>query len=309
LTRAALTVSLATLLLFGSLNASAQPAPGASPPAAAPPSVTTVGANLNISPKRVTFDRNRRSATVYVYNQGNAPGTFDVSLVDRAMLPDGQIVALADSANNAAAKPFTDRVKSAQPIMQISPRRVVLNPGQGQTIRLRLSNLPAEGAGEYRSHLTVTTIPPASAGITAEAAAGLAPNELRFQINSVFGLSIPAIVRVGDIDVRAAIQNARVEYVEMSADGQSAPRRTPVMAFELVRQGGNSLFGNIEVRPSGQRRGEPVGIARGVGVYPEIDRRTVRVPLTRAPASGEQLEITFTDDDTSPGKVLARQVL
>ena len=307
MTRAALSASLAALLLLGSLSASAQPAPApATPPV---PNVTTVGANLNISPKRVTFDRNRRSATVYVYNQGNAAGTFDVALVDRAMLPDGQIVAVTDAASRPEAKTYSDQVKSALTMLQVSPRRVTLNPGQGQTIRLRLANLPAETAtAEYRTHLTVTTIPPPSTGVTAEAAAGLGPNELRFQINSVFGLSIPAIVRVGAPDVRAAIENARIEYVQ-APDASGATRRTPVMAFELVRQGPNSLFGNVEIRPSGQRRGDPIGVARGVGVYPEINRRVVRVPMTRAPASGEQLEITFTDDDSSPGKLLARQVL
>lgn len=311
MTRLALTASLAALLLAGSLSASAQPAPGASPAPAAPASsTTTVGANLNISPKRVTFDRNRRSATVYVYNQGNAPGTFDIALIDRAMMPDGQIMAITETAARPETKAVAERMKSAQSLLQVSPRRVVLNPGQGQTIRLRLASLPADpAAAEYRTHLTVTTIPPPSTGVTAEQAAGLGANELRFQINSVFGLSIPAILRVGALDVRAAIEKPRIDYAMISADGQAAPRRTAVLSFDLVRQGPNSLFGNIEVRPSGQRRGDPIGIARGVGVYPEIDRRQVRIPLTRAPNAGEQLEITFTDDDSSPGKLLARQVL
>lgn len=65
--------------------APAQPTPAAAQAAAAAAS----GANLNISPKRVTFDRNHRSATVYIFNQGSAPGTFDISLIDRVMTPDG----------------------------------------------------------------------------------------------------------------------------------------------------------------------------------------------------------------------------
>jgi hypothetical protein len=56
---------------------------------AAPATSNAVGANLNISPKRVTFDRADRTATVYVFNQGTAPATFDIALVDRIMLPDG----------------------------------------------------------------------------------------------------------------------------------------------------------------------------------------------------------------------------
>lgn len=294
--------ALVVLGLHGTKAAQAQPAQPASPIV----TVTTVGANLNISPKRVTFDRARRSATVYIYNQGTAPATFDITLVDRAMLPDGQIFSLADAAAKPEQKAVADNVKSAQGLLQISPRRATLAPGQGQTIRLRVAGL-TEQAGEYRSHLTITTIPPADLGLTAEQAALGSPNELRFQVNSVFGLSIPAIIRAGDLDVRAAIENARVDYVNISLDGVSPPKRTAMLSFEIVRVGTSSLFGNIEIRSQG-KKGDPIGIARGVGVYPEIARRQVRIPLNRDPAPGEKLEITFTDDDASPGKVLAKLV-
>jgi P pilus assembly chaperone PapD len=306
LTRAALPAVLASALLAAALLAAA-PAFAQPAPAAPAPAVTTIGANLNISPKRVTFDRNRRSATVYIYNQGGAPASFDVALIDRTMLPDGQIVAVSEADQRPEIKPYVDALKSAQPMLLVSPRRVTLAPGQGQTIRMRVNGAPEADTAEYRTHLTVTTIPPRDAGLTAEAAAGIGPNELRFQINSVFGLSIPAIVRTGEPDVRAAIENIRVEYADLSVDGESAPRRTPVAVFDLVRQGANSLFGNVEIRAAGGRNNEPLGIARGVGVYPEIGRRTLRVPLSRAPAAGEKLEVTFTDDDSSPGKLLAKQ--
>jgi P pilus assembly chaperone PapD len=270
--------------------------------------VTTVGANLNISPKRVTFDRTRRSATVYIYNQGTAAATFDITLVDRAMLPDGQIVSLADATTKPETKAIADQVKTAQGLLQISPRRATLAPGQGQTIRLRVAGLTDPAAGEYRSHLTITTIPPADLGVTAEQAAAGTPNELRFQVNSVFGLSIPAIIRAGDPDPRAALENAHLDFVNISLDGVSPPRRTPMLTFDLVRLGASSLFGNIEIRPVGQKKGDPIGIARGVGVYPEIGRRLVRIPLNRTPGANEKLEITFTDDDTAPGKLLAKLV-
>lgn len=299
MSRPALFTALALLTFVGAADAWGQ-----QPPAPPPVSVTTVGANLNITPKRVTFDPQRRTASVYIFNQGTAAATFDIAMVDRAMLPDGQIVAVADTAERPEAKAVADKVASAKDMLLVSPRRATLAPGQGQTIRLRVASVPQDAKGEYRTHLTVTTIPPPSVGTTAEDVAGGAGNELRFQITSVFGLSIPAIVRVSEPDVRAAIEDAHIEYVDLSSDGRSDPKRTPVMAFDLVRVGANSLFGNVEVRAAG-KRGDPIGVARGVGVYTEIDRRSMRVPLTRAPAAGEKLEVTFTDDDTSPGKLLA----
>jgi hypothetical protein len=166
---------------------------------------------------------------------------------------------------------------------------------------------PAEQAakGEYRTHLTVTTIPPKDMGTTAEEAAGVKPGELSFTVYSVFGISIPVIVRLGEPDVRAGIENPHLIWADIpQPDGQPA-KRTPVLDFDLVRQGTNSLFGNVEVRGTKTKGKDPLGLARGVGVYTEIDRRAMQIPLTRAPEAGETLEITFTDDDTSPGHVLA----
>ena len=295
---------LAIAMIAGSANqAFAQPAPA---PAAA--SSTSVGANLNISPKRVTFDRNKRSATVFIFNQGTAPATFDISMIDRVMLPDGQIMPKAEAETKPDLKPIVDRQKSAADMVLVTPRRAVLDPGKGQTIRIRI-NAPADATGEYRSHLTVTTVPPRDVGLTAEQAAAGNPGELRFVINSVFGLSIPLIVRLGPTDVRAAIENAKLDYADISPDGVAPARRTPVVDFDLVRAGSSSLFGNVEIRSAKTRGGAPLGVARGVGVYPEIDRRSMRIPLSRPPNPGEQLEVTFTDDDTSPGNLLAHGVV
>lgn len=291
----------------------APPAPRAqpaNPPAAQAPAAPAqiirppAGANLNISPKRVVLDRNRRTGTIFVFNQGSAPGTFDISLVDRVMLPDGQILAVADAQANSQAKTVADRVKSAQGLLQISPRRITLNPGQGQTIRLRVAGAPDDPATvELRTHLTISSLPPRESGTTAEQAAAAPPTgELRFQINALLGLSLPVIVRMTDPDVRAGFENPRITLERLK--GPDGPQ-TPALSVEIVRQGANSLLGNVEVRTAGPK-GEPLGVARGVGVYTEIDRRTIQIPLTRAPQPGERLEVTFTDDDSTPGKLLAK---
>ena len=189
----------------------------------------------------------------------------------------------------------------------MTPRRAVLPPGKSQTIRLRLA-AEADPATEFRTHLTVTTVPPRDVGLTAEQAAAGANNQLRFVISSAFGLSIPLIVRQGGADIRAGIENVHLGYAEVSPDGVAPARRTPVLDFDLVRQGASSLYGNVDVH-SARASGQPIGVMRGVGVYTEIDRRSMQVPLSRAPAPGEPLEVTFTDDDTSPGKVLARSTV
>lgn len=275
---------------------------------AAPDTATSpapsVNANLNITPKRLTFSRGQRSATAYIYNQGNAPAAFDISIGDSVMLPSGEIQPLKDAVQHPEYAATISRLRSAKDFLIATPRRAVLAPGKGQTIRIRLTAPPDANAAEYRAHLTVSTVPPRSVGVTAEQAASAEQgNQLSFQVTSVFGVSIPVIVRSGPPDVRAHIAKVELSYPMVATDASKPPVRTPMLLVSLQRDGANSLFGNLEVRGKGKVL---LGIARGVGVYPEIDSRLIYVPLQRAPAAGEALDISFVDDDSSPGRVIAR---
>jgi P pilus assembly chaperone PapD len=284
------------------LPASAQPS---AQPEQAPQ--LDVAVNLNITPKRLVLERGNRSGTVYIFNQGSVPATFDISLVERVMLPSGEIKPLAEARTEPQSQAIASKLASAQSLLVAAPRRVSLAPGKGQTIRIR-ATAPADAVGEYRTPLTVTTVPPRDTGVTAEQAREGGAGQLSFQITSVFGLSIPVIVRPGPVDARGAIENMRLSHADISPDGVAKPVRTPVVRFELRRVGANSLFGNVEVR-SARGKDRPLGMARGIGVYPEIDSRMIQIPLRRAPLAGEQLEIIFTDDDSSPGRITARSTL
>jgi P pilus assembly chaperone PapD len=265
-------------------------------------------ANLNITPKRLTFDHGQRSATVYLFNQGTSPASVDISLVDRVMLPNGQIISVADAQKNPSLAPLLEKLKSAQAMVIAAPRRVVLAPSRGQTIRIRVTAPAQSGAAEYRTHLTVTTIPPRSIGFTAEQAAAAAQsNQVSFQAISVFGVSIPIIVRSGPADIRGAISDAHLAYANLPAKGSPAPQRTPVLSVQLDRLGANSLFGNFEVRAKDDK--SPLGFARGIAVYSEIPSRTLELPLRRVPRRGEQLDLVYTDDDVNPGKIIAKATL
>ena len=300
LTAAALAVAVAT-----SAHAQAPAESGGAPGAL----VTTVAANINITPKRVTIDPSRRNATIYVINQGAAPVTIDLAMVDRIMTPDGQIVAVEDAAKKPELAALVAKLHSAKEMVQISPRRVTLEPGKGQTVRIRLASLPEQvQAAEYRTHITVTTVPPPDTGVTAEDAATTGTSrQLSFRITAVYGISIPAIVRTAPAQPQAQLQNLRLETTSIREHPDAPVKTVPAVALEIIRQGPNSLYGSLEVRSEHERRDDPpIGLARGVGVYPEIDHRTVLIPLSRAPAPGEKLDVTFTDDDTSQGKVLAK---
>ncbi|GEM_PF-416833 len=300
-------LAVLALLALTPLHAQESPEPPSPQPSPAPAATPRpIQANLNITPKRLVLGRDKRIASIYVFNQGDVPVTADVTIVDRVMLPDGQLKPLDEAAAKAELKPIADRVHAARNFMMATPRRITLMPGRGQTVRLR-AVLPADAdAAEYRSHLTVVTVPPRDTGVTAKDADAQQARELSIRINAVFGISIPVIVRNGPADARAEIRDPRLTEEAIPSGEGAPPRPTPALSFDIARLGANSLYGSIEIRSAAGQK-DLLGLARGIGVYPEIDGRSVRILLQRRPESGETLDIRFIDDDAEPGRVLARQ--
>lgn len=266
--------------------------------AVAPIAATPLGASLNINPKRVVIDKAARTATVYIFNQGDSAAVYDIGFIDRVMLSDGQIVHVDNPAVSDAPDNLFTKFVSAKPYALATPRRIMLEPGTGQTIRVRVA-VPAEPSiPEYRTHLTVTAVPPREFGLTSDQATRSAPGTLSFRVSSILGISIPVIARTSPVEVTASFDNIRVSSHSAGDTVKSE------IHFDLLRNGRNSLFGDIEIKASGSK--EPIGMVRSLGVYTEIDCRHVKISLNRPVKTGEKLSLTFIDDDGSPGKIHAQ---
>jgi hypothetical protein len=192
-----------------------------------------------------------------------------------------------------------------------TPHRVVLQGGSSQVVRLQVLRPVGLPAGEYRAHLTVRELPPETAGLTADQAAANETGSLSVNITTLLAISIPVIVRQGAADIRAGVEGAHyVVADEPAGAARGAPAKIATVSLQLVRQGQSSLFGDVEIRKVvGGRPGELVGLLRGVGVYPEVDRRTVEVTLSRIPQPGAQLAIAFRPEGAPPGDAVATTLL
>jgi len=265
------------------------------------------GADLSLSPKRIVFGAADRAATLYIFNRGTEAATFGLALSDQVMTPDGRIRPAAELSGVPEAADALARLKSAEALVSFSPRRVTLQPGASQTIRLRVLRPADLPAGEYRSHLTISAVPPEDLGLTAENAAKPDQGELSVKIVTLFSLAIPVIVRQGPAQVAAAIDKVELQWRE--APDTDPAKRAALLSMDMVRSGESSLFGDIEVRAlKGGKPGDVIGGLRGLGVYAEIDRRRIAVPLGASAKSGDSVQIIFKDDDTRPGTVLATAI-
>src|SRR6478672_1479216 len=161
------------------------------------PATAGVG-DLLVAPTRVVLD-GRHGTEIILNNIGDEPATYRISVEFRRMTPEGTLVDVADP--NAEEKAAADMIVYA-------PRRVTLAPHQPQSIRIAAR--PPQGLpdGEYRVHLLFRAIPPSKpvAASDAQSAKGLS-----FQLIPVYGVTIPVIVRLGNLEATTAISHVALD--------------------------------------------------------------------------------------------------
>ena len=210
---------------------------------------------LLVAPTRIVLD-GRKGAEVILNNIGDDTATYRVSVEFRRMTADGRLEDVNEP--NAAEK-------LAEEMLIYAPRRVTLAPRQPQSIRITAR--PPQGIpdGEYRVHLLFRAIPPANPVVARPIEA---PKGLSFALTPVYGVTIPVIVRLGQLQATAGIANVHLDTQEGK----------PVVAMNLSRQGSRSTFGEVRVFKAGIK--DPVAQARSVAVYTEVGARSVAVPIS-----------------------------
>lgn len=213
--------------------------------------------DLLVAPTRLVLNGGR-SAEVILNNIGDEPATYRISAEFRRMKPDGTLEEVTDP---------TAAEKAAQDMLIFAPRRVTLAPHEPQSVRIAAR--PPQGLpdGEYRIHLLFRAVPPATP--VAEAANASAKG-VNFRLIPIYGVTIPVIVRLGNLTVQAAITNVHLDH----RDGK------PVVAMTLERNGTRSTFGEVRVFKAGVK--DPIAISRAVAIYTEINQRQVVVPVDDA---------------------------
>ena len=275
-------------------------APEAPPPAPAALPAGSVGGmgDINLFPKRVVIDDRARIASVGLYNRATAAGEYEITVTDMAMQRDGHLVDLASVEDPGARA----AVHTASGFLRWSPRHVALPGSEAQMVRIMARVAPDLPPGEYRSHFSVVSVPPETGGTSIDEAAGAPTTDgIGVRIVPRFGISIPVIVRVGETTLTAGLKDFALT---------TPPGGAPTLAFTITREGTRSAFGDITVTAPGAKK--PLAEVKGIGVYTEIAERAVKVALNpanepRVLAKGTRWTITYTDDDVSPGKVLAKQ--
>ncbi len=211
--------------------------------------------DLLVAPTRIVLD-GRRGTEVILNNTGTEEATYRISLELRRMNDIGRL-------DDVPVEDANESEKAALAIIRFAPRRVTLPPNQPQSIRVGLQPTDDLPDGEYRAHMLFRAIPKAQPVSEAQDAG----NGLKIQLIPIYGVTIPVIVRKGDLTATAALTNVKIAQ----DDGG------PTLQFDLTRKGSRSMFGEIHVTKPGVA--EPLLVAKGIAVYPEVPSRQVLLPF------------------------------
>ena len=232
--------------------------------------------DLLVAPTRIVLNGSR-GTEIILNNIGDDVATYRVSAELRRMTPDGRLVDVELP---------NDKEKAAQGMVLYAPRKVTLPPNQPQAIRLSARAPAGLPDGEYRVHMLFRAIPAPQPAAQQKKAEGVT-----FQLRPIYGVTIPVIVRLGNLEAKAALSNVR----KVTDDGK------PAISLDISRTGSRSTFGEIRVMKAGVEK--PLAMVSGVAVYTEIGQRSLKLPIDPALAAyaNGQVTVQYVEPtDTGP---------
>jgi hypothetical protein len=211
--------------------------------------------DLLITPYRVVFEGGKTIEEISVANTGKDTAKYTIGFLQYEMLSNGVLKLIKDSVEGVL---FADKY------LRFFPRTVTLAPNEAQVVRVQLRIPQDLPQAEYRSHLYFRSVvdekPDMGDG---------SDSLLGIQLIPVYGISIPLIVRVGNLTVETTISN--INYIQGDK---------PEVEFKINRVGTKSTFGQVDVIHVSKSGVKTVlGRANGLAVYTPLDSRLVKIPL------------------------------
>lgn len=249
------------------------------------PAMAGAQGDLLVAPTRIVINGGG-GAEVVLSNIGAEVATYRIGLELRRMTASGDL-------EDIDAQTATPEQKALLDMFRYAPRRITLPPNQPQSVRIS-ARPPAElPDGEYRVHMSFRAIPSTRA-VEASAEAP-ADGGFSIQLTPIYGITIPLIVRKGQLTASATLSNPAVVR-----DAGHA-----YLKLDLARTGNRSLYGEIRVTTPGADA--PAFLARGVAIYPEVSRRTLHLSLSseQATALRGPVEIEYREMPEAGGKLIA----
>ena len=231
---------------------------------------------VTVSPTALFIESRSPTGTLTLYNSGNRPEEPEVTFAFGYPVSDaaGTVnVVLVDTA--AAGEP------SVVPWLRAFPRRLVLQPGQRQTLRVMVQAPPTLAAGEYWGRVVVNS---RGGQVPVEQTQG----EVRMQLEVETAIATTVLFRKGEVATGMAVRDARASLTEGGV----------AFSVDMERQGTGAFLGRVKaevVAPGGRVVAETED---AVAVYRTLRRRYILPLPAGTPSAG--LTVRYLVDTDRP---------
>ncbi len=249
--------------------------------------------NLLLFPKRIVFEGPVKMQALSLINTGTDTVNYLISLVQYRMTEDGKF----------------EKITSPDPEQQFAgdyirfyPRHILLPPNKAQTVKVQLNNTNDLKPGEYRSHIYFRAEPDKKP--LGEKETVTDSTAISVTITSVFGISIPVIIRVGESNTQLSIRASKPEVLNDSL----------LQLKIVINRGGNmSAYGDITVdHISDQGKITRLATLNGLAVYTPYPKRNILIPLatnTGLQMNSGKLHISYKTQADAGSVLLAETAL
>lgn len=219
--------------------------------------------------------------SIYMSNPTDTPYNYSISIEDKVMQENGDVLDLSpDSVFAASLKPY----------LRVFPRNILVEPENSQELQIQLKTPSSLPDGEYRSFLKFTPREPNMEVIDSTSQEGV-KMAIKFQMSTM----IPVIFRKN-----ATVENVFVDGVSLtpSQDNQAYD-----LNLNINRVGTRTVYGKIHVR--GTSNGRVVDVVSPNGsyaIYTEIPVLKTVLPidisgLDRDASGAVNLDISYIDSE------------
>jgi P pilus assembly chaperone PapD len=241
--------------------------------------------DLVVTPTRLVLDDKARAGDITLLNKGSQTVRYRLTLVDMEMSEDGVLRRVESGSRH-----------SAKNILRLSPREIVLQPGESQRIKVLVTFPAGLADGELRSHLSFEPI--SIPKLRPDQGTSEGSIKLNLEIKAV--VTIPVIARHGRLAAAASINSAAVGH---DGDGWFTK-------FKIDRAGNRSIRGDLTVSFVPASGGPKVllGMMSGLAVYVPNSSRIVTVRLAKdvAALGKGDIEVTFSETSGARDAVVAK---
>lgn len=241
------------------------------------PQVSAQG-DLMVLPKRLVFDGSNRSQEIHLANTGQDSAIYALSFINYRMTEYGAFEQVESPQEGQ---------RFATDFLRYFPRRVSLGPSEAQTIRVQLNRIVDLEQGEYRSHMYFRAVEKQEAlGLEDEQAS----DGISINIKTVFGISIPIIIRHGDSTTEVSLSNSSLDLIG----------EFPKITMTLNRSGNMSVYGDLKIQYE-SHTGNTIDLEliKGIAVYTPNSTRIFSVELHNHSGVNfkeGKLKITYTSE-------------